>query len=80
MYSTFKNNIWAADLAVMQLISKFSKGYRFLLSVIDIYGKYAWVVPLKRKNGVSIVNPFQKMFKESARKPHKICVDKGFEF
>ena len=50
------------------------------MSVIYLYGKYAWVVPLKSKNGVSIVNPFQKMFKESARKPHKICVDKGFEF
>ena len=44
----------------MQLISKFDKGFRFLLCAIDIYSKYAWVVPLKDKEGVSIVNTFQK--------------------
>ena len=47
VYSRFKDNIWGADLADMQLISKFKKGFRFLLSVIDIFSKYAWVVPLK---------------------------------
>ena len=45
----------------MQLISKFNKGFRFLLYVIDIFSKYAWVVPLKDKKGISIVNAFQKM-------------------
>ena len=49
VYSSFKNNIWGADLADMQLISKFNKGFRFLLCVIDIFSKYAWVVPLKDK-------------------------------
>ena len=44
----------------MQLIGKFNKGFRFLLSVIDIFIKYAWVVPLKDKKGVSIVDAFQK--------------------
>ena len=63
----------------MQSISKFNKRFRFLLSVIDIYNKYAWVVPLKDKNGVSIVNAFQKISKESNRKPNKIWVDKGSE-
>ena len=52
VYSTFKDNIWAADLADMQLISKFNKGFKFLLCVIDIYSKYAWVVPLKDKKEV----------------------------
>ena len=47
VYSGFKDNIWGADLADMQLISKFNKGFRFLLYVIDIFSKYAWVVPLK---------------------------------
>ena len=56
----------------MQLISKFNKSFRFLLCVIDIHSKYAWVVPLKDKKGISIVNPFQKFLSESARKPHKI--------
>ena len=64
----------------MQLISKFNKGFRFLLCVIDIFSKYAWVVPLKDKKGISIVNAFQKILKESDRKPNKIWVDKGSEF
>ena len=61
VYSSFKDNIWSADLADMQLIRKFNKGFRFLLSVIDILSKYAWVVPLKDKKCVSIVNAFQSI-------------------
>ena len=64
----------------MQLISKFNKGIRFLLCVIDIYSKYAWVVPLKDKKGVTIVNAFQKILDDSKRKPNKIWVDQGSEF
>ena len=64
----------------MQLISKFNKGFRFLLCVIDIYSKYAWVVPLKYKKGVSIVNVFQSILNNFNRKPNKIWIDKGGEF
>ena len=78
--SGFKDNIWRADLADMQLISKYNKGFRFLLCVIDIFSKYAWVVPLKDKKGISIVNAFQKILDKSERKPNKIWVDKGSEF
>ena len=60
VYATFKDNIWGADLADMQLIKKFNKGFRFLLRVIEIFNKYAWAVPLKDKKSVSIVNAFQK--------------------
>ena len=63
----------------MQLISKFKKGFRFLLCVIHIFSKYAWVVPLKDKKGISIVNAFQKILNQSGRKPNKIWVDKGSE-
>ena len=56
----------------MQLISKFNKGFRFLLCVIDIYRKYAWVITLKDKRGVSIVNAFQSILNKSNRKPKKI--------
>ena len=85
MYSAFKDNSWGADLADMQLISKFNKGFRFLLCVVDIFSKYAWVVPLKDKKGVSIVNAFQSILKNSIelhfnRKPNKIWVDKDAEF
>ena len=79
-YSGFKDNIWGGDLTDLQLISKFNNEFRFLLCVTDIFSKYARVVPLKDKKGVSIVNAFQKILKESNRKPNKIWVDKGSEF
>ena len=64
----------------MELISKFKKRIRFLLHVIDISSKYAWVVPLKDKIGITITNGFQKILDESNCKPNKISVDKGKEF
>ena len=72
VYSAFKDNIWGADLADMQLLSKYNKGIRFLLCVIDIFSKYAWVVPLKDKKCISIVKAFQIILKQSNRKPNKI--------
>ena len=92
VYSTFKDNIWGADLADIQLLSKYNKGIRFLLCVIDIFSKYPWVVPLKDKKGISIVKAFQIILKQSNSrqrakgtsakhlKPNKIWVDKGSEF
>ena len=88
VHSSFRDNIWGADLADMQLLSKFNKGFRFLLCVIDICSKYAWVVPLKDKKGISIVNAFKIILNDSkrskaedkGRKPNKIWVDKGSEF
>ena len=62
--SKFKNSIWGADLADLQLISKFNKGFGFLLCVVEIFSKYAWVIPLKDKKGVSIVNAFQGILKK----------------
>ena len=56
-----------ADLADMKLISKFNKGFRFLLCAIDIYSKYPWVVPLKDKKVITITNAFQKILKELNR-------------
>ena len=55
----------------MQLIIKFNKGFRFLLCVIDIYSKYASVIPLKDKKGITITNAFQKLLDDSNLKPHK---------
>ena len=64
----------------MQLISKFNKGFRLLLCVIDTFSKYAWVVSLKDKKAVSIVDAFKKILYDSNRKPNKIWIDKGSEF
>ena len=72
--------IWGVDLADMQLLSKFNERFRFLLCVIDIFSKYAWVIPLKDKIGISIANAFHRIINNSKRKPNKIWVDKGSEF
>ena len=65
VYSGFKDNVCGADLADIQLISKFNIGFNFLLSVINIFSKYAWVVPLKDIKGVSIVNVLPKVLDKS---------------
>ena len=72
-------NIWDADLPDIKL-SRFHKEIRFLLCVIDIFSKYAWVIHLKDKKGIAITNAFQKILDESNRKPNKIWVDKGNKF
>ena len=79
-YSSFKDNIWGVDLADMQFISTYNKGIKNLLCVIDLFSKYTFVVPLKDKKGVSIVNTFQKILNNSDRKPNEIWVDQGSEF
>ena len=80
VYSSFEGNIWGVDLADIQLISKHNKGMRSLLCVIDLFSKYAWLVRLKDKKGVSIVNAFQKILDSSKRKPNKTWVDQESEF
>ena len=79
VYSSFRDNIWSVDLADMQSLSKYNKGIKYLLCAIDIFSKYGWVVPLKGKRGISIVNAFQKIISE-LRKPNKLWIDDGVEF
>ena len=64
----------------MQSLSKKNNGIKYLLCAIDLFSKYAVVVPLKDKKGISIVNAFNKIIKQSNRKPNKIWVDQGGEF
>ena len=80
VYSQFKDNIWGVNLADMQSLSRKNKGIKYLLCVIDLYSKYAFVIPLKDKKGISIVNAFNKIIKQSNRKPNIIWVDQGGEF
>ena len=80
VYSQFKDNIWGVDLADMQSLSRKNKGIKYLLLAIDLYSKYAFIIPLKDKKGISIVNAFNKIIKQSNRKPNKIRVDQGGEF
>ena len=90
VYSQFKDNIWGVDLAEMQSLSRKNKGIKYLLCAIDLCSKYAFVIPLNDKKGISIVNAFNKIIKQSNRrakgtsaqhvKPNKIWVDQGGEF
>ena len=79
-YSSFKYNICGVDLADMQLISKYNKGIIYFLCAIDLFSKYAFVVPLKDTKGITVANAFQSIFGNSKRKPNKIWTDQGSEF
>ena len=76
VYSSLKGNICGVDLADMQLISKYNKRIRYLLCAIDLFSKYAFVVPLKDRRGTTIVNAFQSILNNSKRKPNKIWLIK----
>ena len=74
------DEIWSADLVFMDKLSKWNKGFKYLLTVIDVFSKFAWVVPLKDKKGCSITTAFADIIKTYKRKPEYLWVDKGSEF
>ena len=80
VYSQFKDSIWGVDLADMLSLSRKHKCIKYILCAIDLYSKYSFVIPLKDKKGISIVNAFDKIINQSNRKPNKIWVDQGGEF
>ena len=75
-----KDEQWQADLVDVQALNKDNDGYRFLLTVIDVLSKYAWVVPLKDKTGKSLVDAFDAVFKKDGRVPERLQTDAGKEF
>ena len=72
------DEIFAADLVEMQKFAKLNKGYQYLLTCIDIFSKYSWVIPLKNKKGITIKNALEKIFNK--RKPKFLWTDRGKEF
>ena len=72
------DEIWAADLIDMQAFSKDNIGIKYLLTVIDVFSKFFWIVPLKRKTGQEVANAFSRILKE--RRPSNMWVDIGCEF
>ena len=79
VYARFKDNIWAGDLAEMKPLSSKNKNVKYLLCVIDVFTKYAWVKLLKDKNGKTVLNAFTEIVNEFNRKPNKLSVDQGVE-
>ena len=80
VYARFKDNIWAADLAEMGSLSSKNKNVKYLLCVINVFTKYAWVKPLKDKKGKTVLNAYIEIVNESNRKPNKLWVDQEREF
>ena len=74
------DKIWAADLVEIQKFSKWNKGIKYLLMVIDVFSKYGWIVSLKDKKTESVSSAFDKIFKKAERKPEMLWTDKGSEF
>ena len=72
------DEIWAADIIDMQAFSKDNNGIKYLLTVIDIFSNFVWIVPLKRKTGQEVANAFSSILKE--RRPSKTWVDRGQKF
>ena len=70
---------WEADLVIMDSLSKENNGYKYILTVIDVLSKYAWVEPLKTKSGENLVKASEKILKKG-RKPERLHSDKGTEF
>lgn len=75
-----KDEIWAMDLADMSGLATQNKGFKWILTVIDVLTRYAWAVPLKSKHANVVLEGFQQILKESGRKPSRIWIDQGKEF
>ena len=74
------DDLWQIDLVEMQNFSKTNKGFRYLLTVIDTFSKYAWAVPVKAKTGKEVSDAFESILKASGRKPKNCQSDLGKEF
>ena len=72
------DDIWSADLMDRHNIAKNNKGYKYILTVIDIFSKFAYAIPLKNKSSESIIEAFKKLFINV--KPRKLWTDQGTEF
>ena len=71
---------WAADLVDVQQLKRHNKGVNYLLTVVDVFSKYAWVVPIKQKTGLQVASALTTLFKTSKRSPQKLQTDDGKEF
>ena len=77
VYARFKDNIWAADLSEVESLSSKNKNVKYLLYVIDVFTKYAWIKTLKEKKGRAILNYFMEIVNEFNGKPNKLQIDQG---
>ena len=74
------DDVWAADLADMHLFADENDDYKYILTVIDCFSRYAWAVPIKDKKGDTVLNALKDIISKSKRKPNRLYVDQGKEF
>lgn len=74
------DEIWSAYLVFMDKLSKWNKRFKYLLTVMDVFSKFAWAIPLKGRKGSSITDAFEDIVKKYKRKPEHLWVDQGSEF
>ena len=74
------DDLWQADLVDMQPYSKSNRGMRYILTVIDVYSKYAWAEAIKKKTGAEVVKAFDRIVTSSGREPRFLQTDQGTEF
>ena len=72
------DDIWCSDLVDMQKLSKWNRGYKYLLMILDLFSKYGWIVPLKTKTGLEVSKAFESLLEKN--KPKMLWVDKGKEY
>ena len=80
VYSRFKYNIWAADLAEMESLSFKNRSVKYLICVIDVFVKYTWVKPLKHEIAKTVLHGFVEVVNKSNRRPNISWADQGKEF
>src|SRR5438477_3706732 len=71
---------WQIDLVEMLEFQNVNDGYRYLLTVIDLFSRYAWARPLKTKSAADVTLAFRSILSEDRRKPKKVQSDNGREF
>ena len=76
----YKDECWSIDLIDRSSLSKYTKNYKFILTIIDNHTKYAWAIPLKDKSGKSTTTAIKSLIEKAKRKPDKIWSDRGKEF
>jgi transposase InsO family protein len=74
------DDLWQIDLADMQNISKYNDNFRYLVTCIDVFSKFAWVIPIKNKQAKSVLEAFKIIIENSSRKPNNLQSDQGTEF
>ena len=74
------DDLWQIDLADMQSLAKYNANYKYLVTCIDVFSKFGWVIPIKNKKADTVLTAFKIIIEKSKRKPNDLQSDQGTEF